>query len=77
MTTKPPLHFDLTIRAKNREQLEKIIEYLLNYGYEFTHRQVSDRTGWANEREITIYDFAWGDNLNQMAKILKKEDYID
>ena len=72
MTSKPVIHWDLTVRIRDKSQLKKLVKHCLRWNYSFSHKY--ENSGWEKTTIFTIHDCCWGTNLKFIARILEKEE---
>lgn len=69
--TPPPIYFDLVLKAQKKEQFTRLIEKLIENGFDFTWEE--DHGCHPSEWRITI-KLMWGQNLYWIGRIVRKED---
>jgi hypothetical protein len=71
---KLPIHWDLDIRCRSKEQAHDIIKRVLKEEIDFP---ISIRRDHINNREtwiVSFDDMCWGNNLKTIAKFIDKND---
>lgn len=71
---KPIMHWDLTIRFKSRDQMNKVIKRILKDEIEFDFSVEKELLNVGEQFVLTIHDMPWANNLERLSKYLIKED---
>lgn len=66
-----PLHWDLSVRVERPHQLDKMVAWLAEYGYDF---ELANPLGERTEEALLVVHGVWAESLVFLAKRLRRYD---